>query len=33
VYDNKRALRIGAVTLAALVLVVWGRPTARWFSA
>jgi hypothetical protein len=29
VYANKRALRIGAVTLAALVLVFWGRPTGR----
>jgi hypothetical protein len=29
VYANKRALRIGAVTLAALVLVFWGRPTGK----
>src|SRR5512132_3900109 len=29
VYTNKRALRIGAVTLAALVLVFWGRPTGK----
>jgi hypothetical protein len=29
VYSNKRALRIGAVTLAALVLVFWGRPTGK----
>jgi hypothetical protein len=29
VYDHKRALRIGAVTLAALVLVFWGRPTGK----
>ncbi|HEY6708573.1 MAG TPA: hypothetical protein VJB61_13400 [Actinomycetota bacterium] len=29
VYDNKRALRIGAVTLAALALVFWGRPTGK----
>ena len=28
-YANKRALRIGAVTLAALVLVFWGRPTGK----
>jgi hypothetical protein len=26
---NKRALRIGAVTVAALVLVFWGRPTGK----
>ena len=26
---NKKALRIGAVTLAALVLVFWGRPTGK----
>jgi hypothetical protein len=26
---NKRALRIGAVTLAALALVFWGRPTGK----
>jgi hypothetical protein len=29
VYDHKRALRIGAVTLAALALVFWGRPTGK----
>ncbi|HEY4791652.1 MAG TPA: hypothetical protein VIJ05_10045 [Actinomycetes bacterium] len=29
VYERKRALRIGAVTLAALVLVFWGRPTGK----
>jgi hypothetical protein len=29
VYDNKRMLRIGAVTLAALALVFWGRPTGK----
>jgi len=29
VYANKRALRIGAVTLAALALVFWGRPTGK----
>ena len=29
VYANKRALRIGAVTLAALVLVFWWRPTGK----
>jgi hypothetical protein len=29
VYANKRALRIGAVTLAALTLVFWGRPTGK----
>jgi hypothetical protein len=29
VYANKRALRIGAVTLAALVLVFWDRPTGK----
>jgi hypothetical protein len=29
VYDNKRALRVGAVALAALVLVFWGRPTGK----
>jgi hypothetical protein len=29
VYGRKRALRIGAVTLAALVLVFWGRPTGK----
>jgi len=29
VYEHKRALRIGAVTLAALVLVFWGRPTGK----
>jgi hypothetical protein len=29
VYANKRALRIGSVTLAALVLVFWGRPTGK----
>jgi hypothetical protein len=29
VYDNKRALRVGAVTLAALALVFWGRPTGK----
>jgi hypothetical protein len=29
VYKHKRALRIGAVTLAALVLVFWGRPTGK----
>jgi len=29
VYANKRALRIGAVALAALVLVFWGRPTGK----
>jgi hypothetical protein len=26
---NKKALRIGAVTLAALALVFWGRPTGK----
>ena len=26
---NKRALRIGAVTLACLALVFWGRPTGK----
>jgi hypothetical protein len=29
VYANKRALRIGAVALAALTLVFWGRPTGK----
>jgi hypothetical protein len=29
VYANKKALRIGAVALAALVLVFWGRPTGK----
>jgi hypothetical protein len=29
VYEHKRALRIGAVTLAALALVFWGRPTGK----
>ncbi len=29
VYTNKKALRIGAVALAALVLVFWGRPTGK----
>jgi hypothetical protein len=29
VYANKRALRIGAVTLAGLALVFWGRPTGK----
>jgi hypothetical protein len=29
VYANKRALRVGAVTLAALALVFWGRPTGK----
>jgi hypothetical protein len=29
VYERKRALRICAVTLAALVLVFWGRPTGK----
>jgi hypothetical protein len=29
VYEHKRALRIGAVILAALVLVFWGRPTGK----
>jgi hypothetical protein len=29
VYERKRALRIGAVTLAALVLVFWDRPTGK----
>jgi hypothetical protein len=29
VYANKRALRIGAVALAALALVFWGRPTGK----
>jgi hypothetical protein len=29
VYEHKQALRIGAVTLAALVLVFWGRPTGK----
>jgi hypothetical protein len=29
VHDHLRALRIGAVTLAALVLVFWGRPTGK----
>jgi hypothetical protein len=29
VYTNKRALRIGAVALAALALVFWGRPTGK----
>ncbi|HZA82492.1 MAG TPA: hypothetical protein VFC13_13650, partial [Actinomycetes bacterium] len=29
VYDHKRALRVGAVTLAALALVFWGRPTGK----
>jgi hypothetical protein len=29
VQANKRALRIGAVTLAALALVFWGRPTGK----
>ena len=28
-YANKRALRIGAVTLAALAFVFWGRPTGK----
>ena len=28
-YTNKKALRIGAVALAALVLVFWGRPTGK----
>ena len=29
VYPNKQLLRIGAVTLAALTLVFWGRPTGK----
>jgi hypothetical protein len=29
VYANKRALRVGAVALAALALVFWGRPTGK----
>jgi hypothetical protein len=29
VHDHLRALRIGAVALAALVLVFWGRPTGK----
>jgi hypothetical protein len=29
VYEHKRALRIGALTLAALALVFWGRPTGK----
>jgi hypothetical protein len=29
VYANKRALRIGAVAVAALALVFWGRPTGK----
>jgi hypothetical protein len=29
VYANKKALRIGAVALAALALVFWGRPTGK----
>jgi hypothetical protein len=29
VYEHKRALRIGAVALAALALVFWGRPTGK----
>ena len=29
VYANKKVLRIGAVALAALVLVFWGRPTGK----
>jgi hypothetical protein len=29
VYANKRALRVGAVTVAALALVFWGRPTGK----
>jgi hypothetical protein len=29
VYEHKRALRIGAVTLAALALVFWGQPTGK----
>jgi hypothetical protein len=29
VYANKRALRVGAVTLAALALVFWDRPTGK----
>jgi hypothetical protein len=29
VYANKKALRIAAVTLAALALVFWGRPTGK----
>jgi hypothetical protein len=29
VYEHKRALRIGAVTVAALALVFWGRPTGK----
>jgi hypothetical protein len=29
VYGNKRALRIAAVTAAALALVFWGRPTGK----
>jgi hypothetical protein len=29
VYGNKRALRIGAVAVAALALVFWGRPTGK----
>jgi len=29
IYANKKALRIGAVTLAALALVFWGRPTGK----
>ena len=28
-YANKKALRIGAVALAALALVFWGRPTGK----
>jgi hypothetical protein len=29
VYANKKALRIGAVALASLALVFWGRPTGK----
>jgi hypothetical protein len=29
VHDHLRALRIGAVALASLVLVFWGRPTGK----
>jgi hypothetical protein len=29
VYEHKRALRVGAVILAVLVLVFWGRPTGK----
>jgi hypothetical protein len=29
VYEHKQALRIGAITLAALAVVFWGRPTGK----